>query len=128
MNAEAPNPADDFLIGRRTYHVQITPKPPGTWCLQAQTHKYRPCLRYWAMMQASNSDSSTGRSIWTLWFAFREPPMENLDKIDHLGLACFLAEDTAPHHLFVPGFVFDLFVGPGETIAKGLILKPQDNV
>jgi len=69
-----------------------------------------------------NPQNDTGFSTWTLWFAFREPPMEHLGEIYHDGLVMFLRDDIGPHHLFVPGFTFDLFVGPGGTIARAEIL------
>jgi hypothetical protein len=78
------------------------------------------------MMTVKDSRNETGRSTWTLWFAFREPPMERLDRIHHDGLVMFLAEDVGPHHLFIPGFTVDLFVGPGGTIARGQILESHD--
>jgi hypothetical protein len=123
-NASYEVQTEKFLT-RRTYSVRVTPIPSGTWCLQAQTHKYRPYLRYWAMATVQDNRNPTGRSTWTLWFVFREPPMEHLDKIFHDGLVMFLAEDEGPHYLFVPGFTVDLFVGRGGTIAKAEILESQ---
>ena len=123
QNASYEVQTEKFVAGRRTYPVRVTPIPAGTWCLQAQTHKYRPYLCYWAMATVQDKRNPTGRSTWTLWFAFREPPMEHLDKTYHDGLVMFLAEDGAPHHLFTPGFVVDLFVGPGGPIARGQILS-----
>ena len=114
--------AENFLKGH-TYPIRVTPIPPGTWCLQAQTHKYRPYLRYWAMATVKDDRNETGSSTWTLWFVFKEPPMENLDKIYHDGLVMVLNEKDGPHHVFVPGFKLDLFVGPGGTIAKAEILE-----
>jgi hypothetical protein len=71
-----------------------------------------------------NPLNDTGYSTWTLWFIFPEPPMEHLDRIYQDGRVLFVAEDIAPHHLFVPGFTFDLFVGPMApgTIARAEIL------
>jgi hypothetical protein len=51
--------------------------------------------------------------------------MEHLGKVYHDGLVMFLRDDLGPHHLFVPGFSFDLFVGPGGPIATGQILDSQ---
>ena len=48
--------------------------------------------------------------------------MDHLAKIYHDGLILFLRDDIGTHHLFVPGFNFDLFIGPGSTIAKAEIL------
>jgi hypothetical protein len=121
--------SERWLTHGRTYPVRVTPIPAGTWCLQAQTHKYRPYLRYWAMVTVPDSRNplnDTGFSTWTLWFVFPEPPMEHLDRIYQDGRVKFLAEAEAPHHLFVPGFTFDLFVGPGGTIARGQILETHD--
>lgn len=114
------------FLTRRTYPVRVTPIPSGTWCLRPQTHKYRPYLRYWAMGTVEDARRPEGSSTWTLWFAFREPPMEHLNRPHQDGLVMFLFEDEAPSHLFVPGFAFDLFVGPGGTIARGTILESQD--
>jgi hypothetical protein len=75
------------------------------------------------MTTVEDARNPTGHSTWTIWFIFREPPMENLNKHHHDGLAYFLAEKEAPHALFVPGFTFDLFVGPGGIIARGQILE-----
>jgi hypothetical protein len=74
------------------------------------------------MMTVPDDRNPTGNSTWTLWFAFHNPPMEQLDRAHHDGLVMFFRDDIGPHHLFVPGFIFDLFVGPGGTIAKGQIL------
>jgi hypothetical protein len=112
----------------RIYPVRVTPIPPGTWCLQAQTHDFRPYLLYWAMATVQDIRNPDGRSTWTLWFGFQGPPMEHLDKAHHDGLVGFPAEQMAPNDLVVPGFAFELFVGPGGTIAKGLILESPDGV
>jgi len=102
---------------RRMYPVRVTPIPLGTWCLQAQTHQYRPYLRYWAMGSVPDSRHPErhypdGRSTWTLWFAFREPPMEHLDWPHHDGMVMFLADKEAPHDSMVAGLTIDLIVGP----------------
>ncbi len=39
-----------------------------------------------------------------------------------------MAEDGGPHFLMVPGFEFDLFVGPSGSVARGRILEPHDAV
>ena len=115
------------LVGsRRTYPARVTPMPPGTWCLQARSHEYRPYLFYWAMATVQDSRHPEGSSTWTLWFGFREPPMQHLDRAHQDGVVAFLAEDAAPHSLMVSGFTFDLFVGPGGTIARGQILDSHD--
>jgi len=119
--------AERWLTHCRTYPVRVTPIPAGTWYLQAQTHRYQPYLRYWAMVtvpDTRNPLNDTGYSTWTLWFIFSEPPMEHLDRVYQEGRVLFLAEAEAPHHLFVPGFTFDLFVGPMApgTIARAEIL------
>jgi hypothetical protein len=49
--------------------------------------------------------------------------MEHLSKPCHDGLVKFLAEEKSPHYLMIPGFTFNLFVGPTGTIAKGQILE-----
>jgi hypothetical protein len=74
------------------------------------------------MTTVQDSRNTTGISTWTLWFAFREPPMDYLAKTYHDGLVMFLRDDIGPAHLFVSGFTFDLFVGPGGTIARAEIL------
>jgi hypothetical protein len=110
------------FLTRCAFPVRVTPIPSGTWCLQAQTHNYRPYLRYWAMTTIQVDPKAKGISTWTLWFAFREPPMDYLGKTHHDGLVMFLRDDIGPANLFVPGFAFDLFVGPGGTIAEAEIL------
>ena len=118
--------AESWLKVGRTYPVRVTPTPPVRWTLQAQTPKYHLYLRYWAMTtvpDTRNPLNDSGVSTWTLWFIFPEPPMEHLDRSYQEGLVMFLAQDEAPHHLFVPSFTFDLFVGPGGTIARGEILE-----
>ena len=52
--------------------------------------------------------------------------MEHLDRPHQDGRVSFLAEDDGPHSLMVAGFAFDLFVGPGGTIARGQILEAHD--
>jgi hypothetical protein len=37
-------------------------------------------------------------------------------------------DEKAPHQAMVSGFTFDLFVGPGGTIARGQILESHDVV
>jgi len=54
--------------------------------------------------------------------------MECLDRIYHDGLVMLVSEHMGPHHLFTPGFTFNLFVGAGGTIAVGQILESQDAV
>ena len=116
------------LVGNRTvYPVRVIPIPKGTWRLRPQTHKYQPYLRYWAMATVPDNRNPTGESTWTLWFIFREPPMEHLDKIHHDGLVMFLAQDKGPHQLLVPGFTTDLFVVPKTTIATSEILPSTSN-
>lgn len=115
------------LVGlRRKYPVRVSPVPPGTWTLQARSHEYRPYLFYWAMATLRDNRNPTGNSTWTLWFGFREPPMDHLDRKHHDGVLSFLAEDEGPHDLMTAGFIFDLFVGPGGVIARGEILKDQE--
>ena len=114
------------LVGtRRVYPVRVTPIPVGKWYLQARSYEYRPCLFYWAMTTVIDNRNPTGTSTWTLWFGFREPPMEHLDQKDHVGIVSFLAEADGPHDLMKAGFTFDLFVGPGGVIAKGEIQETQ---
>jgi hypothetical protein len=110
-----------LLESRRGYSVRVTPIPLGVWYLQAQTHKYKPYLRYWAMARFEDSRYPEGKSTWTLWFCFPEAPMEHLDKKFHEGIVFFLAEKEAPHHLMIPNLTLDLFVVK-ETIAKAQIL------
>jgi hypothetical protein len=115
-------------INARLYPVRVTPIPHGTWGLQVWKN-YKPLLRYWAWMtipDTRNPLNDTGFSTWTLCFTLREPPVEYLDKTHHDGIVNFLAGDEAPHHLMVAGFTFDLFVGPGGTIARGQILESSD--
>ena len=52
--------------------------------------------------------------------------MDHLDRKHHDGVVSFLAEDEGPHDLMTAGFIFDLFVGPGGVIARGEILKDQE--
>ena len=112
-----------LLVGsRRMYPVRITPVPAGTWCLQARSHEYRPFLFYWAMATLEDSRRPDGASTWTLWFGFQEAPMEHLGRKHQDGLVAFLAEEDGPHFLMVPGFSFDLFVGPTGVIAKAQII------
>jgi len=121
-NATYKTQTKQFLWGRN-YPARITPVVPGTWCLQPQTHKYRPYLRYWSMTTVEDGRNPMGDSTWMLWFVFREPPMERLDRIYHDGLVMLVSEHMGPHHLFIPGFTFKLFVGAGGTIASGQILE-----
>jgi len=117
------------LRTRRMYPVRVTPIPLGTWYLQAQTHKYRPYLRYWAMGSIPDSRHPErhypeGRSTWTLWFTFREPPMEHLDLPHQDGMVMFLNDTDGPHDSMVAGLTIDLIVGPMApgTIARAEIL------
>jgi len=52
--------------------------------------------------------------------------MEHLSRPHQEGRVAFLAEDDGPHSLMVPGFTFDLFVGPDGTIGRGQILEAHD--
>lgn len=112
---------------RRMYSVRVTPIPLGTWYLQVQTHKYRPYLRYWAMGSVPDSRHPErhypeARSTWTLWFTFREPPMEHLDWPHHEGMVAFAVDKEAPHDSMVTGLAIDLIVGPTGTIGRAVIL------
>lgn len=107
---------------RRMYSVRVTPIPLGAWYLQPQTHKYRPYLRYWTMASVPDSRHPEGLSTWTLWFTFREPPMEHLDRRHHDGMVAFLNDKDGPHQVLVPGFTVELFVRPTGTIARAEIL------
>ena len=126
-NASYKTQTRQFLWGH-IYPVRVMPVSPGTWDLQPQTHKYRPYLRYWSMVTVADSRNLMGISTWTLWFVFTEPPLERLDRTHHDGLVMLVSEHMGPHHLFIPGFTFDLFVGPGGTIARGQILESRDAV
>ena len=113
---------EQFFKGR-TYPVRITPIPTKTWRLQILNHRFRPILRFWAIVTVRDNTNPSGNSSWTLLFAFREPPMDHLERTYHDGLVMFLRDDIGPHHFFVSGFTFDLFVGPSGTIARGEILS-----
>ena len=65
-----------------------------------------------------------GRSTWTLWFTFREPPMEHLDLPHQDGMVAFAVDKEAPHDSMVAGLTINLIVGPMApgTIARAEIL------
>jgi len=128
QNASYEIQTERFVVAEHIYPVRVTPIPSGTWSLQPQTHSYLPYLLFWAMATVPDSRSVEGRSTWTLWFAFREPPLEHLGRPCHDGLVRFLMDDKAPHQAMVSGFTLDLFVGPGGTIARGQILESHDVV
>ncbi len=114
-----------FVMADHIYPVRITPIRAGTWCLQPQTHTYTPYLLFWAMATVPDDRSPKGHSTWTLWFAFRESPLDHLNRPYHDGLVRFLMDDKGPHQAMVPGFTMDLFVGPGGTIGRGQILESR---
>jgi hypothetical protein len=62
----------------------------------------------------------TGRSSTKLF----QIMLHGFDTYDVLVI--FLLENEAPSYLFVLGFAYDLFVGPGGTIARGQILESHD--
>jgi hypothetical protein len=75
------------------------------------------------MAAVPDSRAPAGKSTRTLWFAFRESPLERLGREHHDGFVRFLADEKAPYQALVPGFSLDLFVGPGGTMARGEIRR-----
>jgi hypothetical protein len=118
---------EQLLGSRRKYPVRIRPIKAGVWPLQARSHEYRPYLFYWAMATLPDSRTPEGKSTWTMWFGFREPPMDHLKREYQEGVAAFLAEAEAPHNLMARGFTFDLFVGPDGVIANGEVIGEADD-
>ena len=126
QNASYEIQTERFAVAKHIYPVRVTPISSGTWSLQLQTHSYLPYLLFWAMATVSDTRAPEGSSTWTLWFAFRESPLEHLDRPYHDGLVRFLMDDKAPP--LVPGLILNLFVGPTGTIARSLILGSHDTV
>ena len=81
-------------------------------------------LIYWAVPTVLDRRDPLEKSTWTLWFGFREPPMQHLTRAHQDGVVAFFAEAAAPHFLMVSGFVFDLFIEPIGLIARPRILAP----
>jgi hypothetical protein len=104
------------------YSVRVHPVPLGTWKLRSRNYKFEPTLVDWAMMPVSDTQKPEENSHWTMWFGFREAPFLFLDRPHHDAQAIFVASDPAPHHLMLPGFIFNLIVGPSGPVARGEVL------
>jgi hypothetical protein len=111
------------------YSVRVHPVPLGTWKLRPRNYEYEPTLVYWgmmpvswAMMPVSDAQKPEENSHWTIWFGFRESPSLFLDRPYHVAQAIFVAPTRAPHHLMLPGFSFNLIVGPSGPVARAEVL------
>jgi hypothetical protein len=111
-------------VGRPRFRVRLRPIPPGTWRLRPRNYVFEPFLVFWGMVGFPDAQQTDGVSYRTLWFAFREPPHEHLERNCHDAEAIVVGENDDPvHRLLVPGYCFRPTVDGLHPVADAEVLE-----